>query len=177
MVETGRFPGVGTVAGRTLPAEVVGRFILIVAGLAVHGSGGGMDKVSREPSFDVMACRALPRIVVGRFIDLVTGRTVLDESAAVVKVDLIPTESHMTDSAVCPELAIMGLILSVARNTGRIQTLVRGASVASNALQVLVPADQIEAGQAVIELSLLPVFWRVADCALRPEQALVGIVL
>ncbi len=39
MVETAGFPGVGVVAGRALPVEVVGGFIFIMATLAISGIG------------------------------------------------------------------------------------------------------------------------------------------
>ena len=73
MVKRGLFPVGGVVAGRTLPAVVIGRLVLVVAGLTVCRAGSGMVKSDVLPGIGVMTGSAIPLEMVERLDRGVTG--------------------------------------------------------------------------------------------------------
>ena len=97
---------------------------------------------------------------------------------AVVKGGLVPGLFVMASLAFLAFLSFVLVVLLVAGETSRLQlVLVQIALVATRALGLLVLAQQRILGLVVIELDFFPVFLVVARLALRPEVALVRLVV
>ena len=76
VLEAGRFPGVGAVTLRALPAEVIVRAVARVTGQAVLCPSSTMIKAGRLPGIRAVAGRTLGAVMIGRFVRGVAGEAI-----------------------------------------------------------------------------------------------------
>ncbi len=95
----------------------------------------------------------------------------------VVELDALPVAGGMAGVATIAELRLVVVVLLVARDAGLGRVLVLTVLVAVVALDGVVLARERKAGLRVVELGVLPRGVGVAIGALRPERALVLVIL
>jgi len=149
-----------------------------VAGSAIRAEHSGVES---RISMAAGACGWQP-FKLTRCMTFLTGHqrmyTCQRETAfAVIEGNFIPRRSLMAGCAICAKLAVVVIILLMARDTSRGRTLVHIVDVALFAFDAGMCAAQFERSEIVIELGGLPAIGRVAGSTIRTEPSLVCVVL
>jgi NADH:ubiquinone oxidoreductase subunit B-like Fe-S oxidoreductase len=145
---------------------------------AVLPKGALVDVILRMTGIAVCRCSAInAAIVTGATGQCAVGSGKWENALAVVKRSLLPVHRVVTGFAISPKSAQVNIVLlmtgkAVSRYTGK-----NAATVARATGQCAVSAGKRESSLAVVKRSLLPVHCIMAPCTVRPESALVYIVL
>ena len=160
------------VKARLLPATGHMTGTAIRAKLAIVSIPGGMAGIAiRRCALELSVGMAGG---AGNILVLAPQR---ESGRAMVKTHILPTASHVAGTTICAELAVMGVVGSMAGETVRWRTFELSIGMAGCAGDILVLAPQRESCCAMIEIHIVPTTRVVTTRAILVKLAVMRVVL